>query len=356
MTILQFGTRTVYPMQKPQAEETHGHWEKAAPPLARPKERTSTSETAAPAGKGAAVVDETNKEVAAETDARFYAPLGRHVVPIADAGLHSYSEGGGGAVDKAGYAPGTLIQCVLRYSHISRQVISVHDTSVMSGAPIVEKRVGLVSRLGLRLRVPGSPSTSPRERGGGGVGGGDTGSGVPEEGLELLELRNQEDYAYCLWPTEVAAPAGSVNTNISQTLSMGDQVEYYQYTPPPSSSSSSSSKPFLMALAATAMRRSGASGGVGKGSMGGGGGDTGGIVFRGPGFVNADLQKSMTKQTASKISGKIGVVMAKGPAEDGSTGFEPGWRTQERINEWTTLPWAHLLPWPDLAQSGAGAK
>jgi hypothetical protein len=327
---------------------------------------TATDDAAAvppPAAPTSADEKEKEKEKAeTASDSRFYAPLGRHVVPIADAGMHAYqapapvpaaastAEEGAAPppmVEKPGYAPGTLIKCVLRYSPLSRQVLAVHDTAPASpSSPLLEKRTGLVSRVGLRLRVSGSPAVSPR---GSGLDP-HSGSGVAEEGLELIELRSQEDYAIALWPSEVGAPAGSVNTNISSTLAIGDQVEYYQYA----HNVAGGGKPFLVAVATTVTRRGTPGGGMG--GRGGGsvastaaGGDSG-IVFRGRGELNAGLQKSITKQVASKISGKTGVVMAKGPAVDGSVGFVPGWRTQARIQGWKEVPWAHLLPWQELMQ------
>ena len=75
-----------------------------------------------------------------------------------------------------------------------------------------------------------------------------------------------------------------------------------------------------------------------------------GIVFTRPGSLNSMLQKNISGQKVSKITGHKGVVMAKGPAEDGSIGFQPGWRSQERITEWKEVPWSHLLPWQELMQ------
>ena len=115
-----------------------------------------------------------------------------------------------------------------------------------------------------------------------------------------------------------------------------------------------SGKPFLVALASTVISRRSQRHGQSVAPLAASR-DTGGIVFRGRGELNADLQKSITKQAASKISGKTGVVMAKGPAEDGSVGFAPGWRAPERIQEWKDVPWAHLLPWQELTQGHASS-
>ena len=83
----------------------------------------------------------------------------------AGAGGDKESPSGGAATVEAGFAPGTLIKCVLRYSPLSRQMLAAHDSApaVATSASVVEKRVGLVS-VGCGYVVSGGPTVSPRGR------------------------------------------------------------------------------------------------------------------------------------------------------------------------------------------------
>jgi hypothetical protein len=49
----------------------------------------------------------------------------------------------------------------------------------------------------------------------------------------------------------------------------------------------------------------------------------------------------MGLKEAQAKTGFKGISMAKGPAEDGSIGFSPGWREAPNVQG---LPWASLLP------------
>ena len=317
---------------------------------ALPPAAPSSSDVKEKEEASSAPASDTNTEE--EDDMRFYAPVARLPVPIADAGLHTYPVEGEAA--RPGYLPGSLIHCQLKYSPLSRQVLSLHYTAPVdttTSGSYKQKKIGVVSRMAIRLRNPSNNSPNAAARAGGAVPGGNTGDnssagGPAESMLELTELKNKEnpeDVAYCLWPSELGAPAGSVNTNISSSLSLGDEVEYW------ASGGSSSSGKFVVAFGVTVIRRNG---GGAAGAGGGGAANTSGIVFTRPGSLNKGLQSTITKQAASKISGQKGVVMAKGPAEDGSIGFVPGWRSKERVLGWKEQPWAHLLPWQDLLKGG----
>lgn len=318
-----------------------------------PAGQPAPAETAVPAAVAlppAPPTEDSPREEKEGDDVRFYPPLLRSVVPIADAGLHKYmwtppvegATAGASSIERPGYTPGTILTCDIKYSPLSRQILSVHNTRLPSSAgrdgagASMAKKKGVITRTGVRLKTFHAGPDSP--------------DALPEEALELVEIRSgdpssdvTEDYAYCVWPLELGPAAGSVNVNAAATVSVGDEVEYFIHRH--KDKESTSGKPLMVALGAT-LTRSGRSGSTSSSDGGGG------IVFTRPGSLNSVLQKNITSQKASKITGHKGVVMAKGPAEDGSTGFTPGWRSQERVAEWKDLPWAHLLPWQELMQAG----
>ena len=138
----------------------------------------------------------------------------------------------------------------IKYSPLSRQILSVHNTRPISSdttsgggsAPSLTKRRGVITRTGVRLRLPHNGQDSPDAQ--------------PEEALELVEIRSgdpssdvMEDYSYCVWPSELLPTAGNVNVNTTATVSIGDEVEYFLYRH--IDKESPSSKPLMVAIGAS---------------------------------------------------------------------------------------------------------
>ena len=75
--------------------------------------------------------------------------------------------------------------------------------------------------------------------------------------------------------------------------------------------------------------------------------DKEGIVFKRS--INSDLKATLSQQPVQ--SKPRGVVMARGPAEDGTNGFPNGWRAEHIAKTSPDLPWAHLLPHISFGES-----
>ena len=189
------------------------------------------------------------------------------------------------------------------------------------------KRRGVITKLNVRVKADSSYyHSNEREH------------GPVYDGVELTEIRelpsnldpvvllelgqmttNTGDSVFYCEAREIVTPAATGRESLLQ----GDEVEFYGVVASHGAQSTN-----IAAYTHMSPRR-----------------DKEGIVFKRS--VNSDLKASLSQQTVQ--AKPRGVVMARGPAEDGSTGFPSGWRCKHLSTmKAAEVPWAHLLPHIDF--------
>jgi cold shock CspA family protein len=330
-----------------------------------------------------------------DSDAKYYPALPRIKIPLdisKSNSTYKHTSSDGTEVMLPGYIPGTLVYCnavtnfknfkqpitmcdpVLATSYDTTKLeadINVNNTTTTTTISIPKagrlfKRRGVITKLSIKLRPDGSVFYGNDNSLGGNSSG--NGSGVTD-GLELTEIRelpsnvdpamllelgqlvstNGDSVFYCDSREIIALNGGNGNntntTEKTDSIQQNDEVEFYGVVAAVKGSGKEDDKNTVNIAAFTHQLPS-------KSSLEG-------INFKRS--VNSSLKLKAMSQAQNIAAGSAGaskptgVVMAKGPSEDGSIGFPEGWRSAHTnsLNA-TDLPWAHLLPY-SISQTNANA-
>ncbi len=304
------------------------------------KSDNSTETTGAMKGEGTT----KHAQVSVVTGAKYYPAMPRTRIPLvvtSESASYNHTSSDGTVVTMPGFEPGTLVyaQAVTNFL-ISREPLRAINPELASNHSLnavevdgvkvsipkkgrLMKRRGVITKLAVRGRVDHSSD-----------------NGSLYDGIELTEIRelpsnvdpaimlelgqmtnNTGDSVFYCDTREIIIPAGAGKEAVSQ----GDEVEFYGVVV-----SLNGNAVNVASYAHLGPRR-----------------DKEGIVFKRS--INSDLKATLSQQPVQ--SKPRGVVMARGPAEDGTNGFPNGWRAEHIAKTSPDLPWAHLLPHISFGES-----